>query len=268
MPAMSTAYTLLMEDQLRSIIAHDSKLKFREKCAGMIPAGVQSPLGDFPSDFSIRPRPKVVLVPRASSAATRRSAIPASMFRVFYERGDLPLQVSHASGNKLLWKTPLEKLDYHHYLPIFFDGIREQEEPVRFLAVQGMFDLIAAAKGTEKIVPVLPQLIIPMKTAMNSKDTILISTVLKAIQALLGTSPSVGKALVPYYRQLLPTFALFIGRNKNLGDRIDYGQRKGFCLGELINDTLLMLENSGGPDAFVNIKYMIPTYESAVFRGK
>jgi hypothetical protein len=30
----------------------------------------------------------------------------------------------------------LDKLDYHHYLPLFFDGIRETQEPYRFLAVQ------------------------------------------------------------------------------------------------------------------------------------
>ena len=33
-------------------------------------------------------------------------------------------------------QVDLEKLDYHHYLPIFFDGLREKEEPYRFLAVQ------------------------------------------------------------------------------------------------------------------------------------
>ena len=36
----------------------------------------------------------------------------------------------------------IEKLDYHHYLPIFFDGLREKEEPYRFLAVQGVFDML------------------------------------------------------------------------------------------------------------------------------
>lgn len=25
----------------------------------------------------------------------------------------------------------VEKLDYHHYLPIFFDGLREKEDPYR-----------------------------------------------------------------------------------------------------------------------------------------
>jgi hypothetical protein len=40
------------------------------------------------------------------------------------------------SWNKISWKVDIEKLDFHHYLPIFFDGLREKEEPYRFLAVQ------------------------------------------------------------------------------------------------------------------------------------
>jgi hypothetical protein len=47
-----------------------------------------------------------------------------------------------------------------------------------------------------------------------------------------------------------------------MGDRIHYSQRKGLVLGELIQETLEMMEHHGGPDAFANIKYMIPTYES------
>lgn len=48
-------------------------------------------------------------------------------------------------------------------------------------------------------------------------------------------------------------------RNKNLGDGIDYGQQQYDCLGELCNDTLILMEQHGGPDAFINIRYMIPT---------
>ena len=53
-------------------------------------------------------------------------------------------------------------------------------------------------------------------------------------------------------------------KNDNLGDKIDYSQRKGQNLGELIQTTLEMFEVNGGEDAFINIKYMIPTYESCV----
>ena len=49
-----------------------------------------------------------------------------------------------------------------------------------------------------------------------------------------------------------------------MGDKIDYAQRKNRDMGVLINDSLQMLEQHGGEDAFINIKYMIPTYESCV----
>ena len=56
-------------------------------------------------------------------------------------------------------------LDYHHYLPIFFEGLREPEEPMKFLADRGTDELII--NGKDKILPVLPQLIIPIKMAKN-----------------------------------------------------------------------------------------------------
>ena len=49
-----------------------------------------------------------------------------------------------------------------------------------------------------------------------------------------------------------------------MGDNIDYSQRKQKNLGDLIQQTLEMFEMHGGDDAFINIKYMIPTYESCV----
>lgn len=48
----------------------------------------------------------------------------------------------------------------------------------------------------------------------------------------------------------------------NCGDRIDYGQKNNMNLGDLIDETLQVLERHGGEDAFINIKYMVPTYES------
>lgn len=51
----------------------------------------------------------------------------------------------------------------------------------------------------------------------------------------------------------------------NLGDKIEYSQRKNENLGDLIQQTLEILEKNGGEDAYINIKYMIPTYESCMF---
>jgi hypothetical protein len=103
----------------------------------------------------------------------------------------------------------------------------------------------------------------------------------------------IGQALVPYYRQILPVLNIYKNKNKvrrlvdwaplrvapacfsgatarfaavlqNLGDMFDYGQRKNENIGDLIQETLQLFEKYGGEDAFINIKYLVPTYESCV----
>ena len=59
---------------------------------------------------------------------------------------------------------------------------------------------------------------------------------------------------------------LFFNKNVNCGDQMDYSQNKGENLGDLIEETLELLEVHGGEDAFINIKYMIPLYESNVLK--
>ena len=87
---------------------------------------------------------------------------------------------------------------------------------------------------------------------------------LKVLKSLVLSGDMIGEALVPYYRQILPIFNIFKAQNNNLGDAMDYSQRKDNCLGDLINSVLEVFEIHGGEDAFINIKYMIPTYESCV----
>ncbi len=91
--------------------------------------------GEFAAEVKPTPPP--------AGAYKRRDNPPNTAFRRFYERGDLPIAVDHrGSKNVIAWKVEIEKLDYHHYLPIFFDGIRETQEPYRFLAVKGVEDML------------------------------------------------------------------------------------------------------------------------------
>ena len=198
------------------------------------------------------------------AGAKERRPIPQTEFRRFYDRGDLPIAVAQRSKARVDWKVEIEKLDYHHYLPIFFDGLREKEEPYKLLATQGCYDLLE--KGGAKILPTIPQLIIPIKTALNTRDPEIICSTLKVMQQLVVSGDLIGEALVPYYRQLLPIFNLFktTHKRKNCGDNIDYGQRHRDDVGELIEETLQLFEIHGGEDAFINIKYMVPSYESCV----
>lgn len=66
--------------------------------------------------------------------------------------------------------------------------------------------------GGNRILPVIPQLIIPIKTALNTRDPAVIAVCLQLLQKLVLSGELVGQALVPYYRQILPIFNLYITR--------------------------------------------------------
>ncbi|XP_042330622.1 parkin coregulated gene protein isoform X2 [Sceloporus undulatus] len=154
----------------------------------------------------------VVKGPPAAGAFKERPIKPTA-FRKFYERGDFPIALEHDTrGNKIAWKVEIEKLDYHHYLPLFFDGLCEMQFPYEFFARQGIHDMLE--HGGNKILPVIPQIIIPIKI--------------------------------------------------NSGDGIDYSQQKRENIGDLIQETLEAFERYGGEDAYINIKYMVPTYQSCL----
>jgi len=203
-------------------------------------------------------------------ATSRRANPPNTDLRMFYERGDLPVQMDHRGvANALMWKVDIDQLDYHHYLPIFFTGLREVEAPYHFIAQQGCRDLITQGMGqNNKVLPVVPQLIIPIKEALNTRDSGVMLKVLRVLVDLVTTGDEmeggnlIGQALVPYYRQILPVLNIFLSKKTDLGDGIDYSQQNNEDIGEEITNTLEALERSGGTDAFINIKYLIPTYES------
>lgn len=180
------------------------------------------------------------------------------------------MQIDHGGvHNRIAWKVPIEQLDFHHHLPIFFDGLREVEEPYAFLAKQGVYDMMTLA--SHKVLPVIPQLIIPIKTALNTRNRSVIIKVLKVLQEFVTCDKDgqhlVGQALVPYYRQILPVFNLFIRQhNSNLGGVNESSKEdKGEDLGTIVMETLETFEIHGGDAAFINILYIVPVYQSVVW---
>ena len=94
-----------------------------------------------------------------------RRKITPSDFRLHYDRGDLPVLVKHERGTSIQWKDPtFDKFNYQLFLPIFVDGIREVTDPYRFIAIRGTFDILDHVK--DNIVKIIPQLILPLKTAL------------------------------------------------------------------------------------------------------
>lgn len=192
------------EDQLKSIISKQNNESYKPWKNNYAPKNPHSPFGDFPKEHlpkeklkdthhepiheythsgslakhskqqGIGGRSTSTLEKKAEfqkpvpkSGAFQKRDIPASEFRRYYDRGDLPIRVDYQNSlPKLVWKVSVESLDYHHYLPIFFDGVREKFDPYRSFAILGTNDLLE--KGGNKILPVIPQLIIPIKSIFPS----------------------------------------------------------------------------------------------------
>jgi len=220
-------------------------------------------IGGNSSSLAVK-KQKEATKPSKTGVYWAAKSVESTLFKKYYDRGDLPIAVnSQGAQRKVQWKLEPELLDYHLYLPIFFEGLRETEEPYKFLAFQGCDELLE--RGGSKILPVLPQLIIPIKKALSTKRHDILCVTFKKLQKLVLANEMIGEALVPYYRQILPIFNLFKYKRLNIGDKIDYAQRKNENLAELIQETLEIFEKHGGEDAYINIKYMIPTYESCMF---
>jgi Parkin co-regulated protein len=295
----SLAAQLQLEDEFKAIVLHDRRFREKERKQGLLPKCPDSVFGNFPritapnlskdtkksaklltslnsdpSPILLRKRSQFRLqsshAPRIGTASGpkqaggyARQAVKPSEFRKIYARGDLPFyQGSHG----IHWRQSVESLDYHFILPIFVSGLREKEDPFRYFAVLGSFELVE--KSPEKVAPVVPQLILPLRAALKTKDPEVVTVVVKFIKFMVIKDPKIAEYLVPYFRQILPVFNLFASSNINTGDKIYYGQRKELCLGDLIEETLEYLETYGGPDSYANIKYLVPTYQSILVNNK
>ena len=133
----------------------------------------------------------------------------------------------------------------------------------------GILDLVERA--SHKIDgETIAKMIVPLKRALYTNDPIVISRVLLVLQKLArGNDGAIGIALVPFLNQLLPIINIIRERNQgrfyrnqrqcNIID--DHEKNVETDLLRLINETLVILEQFGGQDAFINIKFSVPTYE-------
>jgi hypothetical protein len=184
---------------------------------------------------------------------------------MLYERGDIPASVDHGGAggaSALRWRVDLAAIHAEDLLPVFLDGIRETEDPYRFLAVRGAEELIAAAGAS--VTDVLPALVPPLRRALVTRDRAVVATAALLLQALLRASPDAGRRLAPYYRQLLPTLRLYARGGSVARDGHDYGQRMRGPrnLAAIVDDTLCLMHRTGGTHALAGIQHFIPTFQS------
>ena len=146
-------------------------------------------------------------------------------------------------------------------LDFVFEGLREPADPCRFLAVTAVKDLLAA--GTyEKVAPVVPLLILPLRLALNTREPATIRRAITALQQLITvpsdprTGQSIGEAMAPFFRHLLPIFNLFKSNKAFASGHDDYHT----SLGEVMDETLHLFAAHGGPGAAREINRIVPLW--------
>ncbi|XP_054724575.1 parkin coregulated gene protein homolog [Uloborus diversus] len=167
-----------------------------------------------------------------------------------------------ARPHDLRWMVDINMLDFEYYLPIFADALYDTQYPFDILSRNGIIEMLKTAK--DRVIPVLPDVVRGIKKALVTEIPQAMMNACVVIQMLATASPLVGLALIKYYRKLLiPTFAKYktAGMKFKEGE-IDYGQNRR-RLGKIIDETLDLLDKTGGTDAYVEIKYAVPTYESS-----
>ena len=187
----------------------------------------------------------------------------ATIFRTAYERGRLPVKIKHGAVAKLAWARTLDRTDILSLLPLFVEGMQEKTNPYRYVAINGANDILAMA-DTDTLVAALPEMVTGLKKLLESNCRHNIVNALKIIQFLTKSDEKVAYALVPFYRMLLFQCSLFKSKKRCTMDKVDYAElkRDGRMVGEIIEETLDLLEATGGPDAFPNVKWMVCTFES------
>lgn len=206
----------------------------------------------------------IAKAPSGAAASTMPRSSLKTMLPTRYKRNEFPFIIGHkAVGNTIQWTCKQEEIDIEAMLPLFFEGLREKEQPFSVIANEGILQLLrlSVIRG-EPLGPILPRCSAGLRAAFTSGDDAVLRTALRRMQDLLRADATVGRALLPLYPQLLPPLNNYIQLRSNLGDGIEYGQRVDPDIGALVLDTIELLEHRTGLTAFDRIKRFIPTYQS------
>jgi len=206
----------------------------------------------------------IAKAPSGAAASTMPRSSLKTMLPTRYKRNEFPFIIGHkAVGNTIQWTCKQEEIDIEAMLPLFFEGLREKEQPFSVIANEGILQLLrlSVIRG-EPLGPILPRCSAGLRAAFTSGDDVVLRTALRRMQDLLRADATVGRALLPLYPQLLPPLNNYIQLRSNLGDGIEYGQRVDPDIGALVLDTIELLEHRTGLTAFDRIKRFIPTYQS------
>uniref|UniRef100_A0A915EQW1 Uncharacterized protein n=1 Tax=Ditylenchus dipsaci TaxID=166011 RepID=A0A915EQW1_9BILA len=188
-------------------------------------------------------------------------------FLRLYEDRQFPIRITSGGSwrnnqqtRSLEWQVDpnqLKAYDKRELLRRFAVGLPVEKEPYCLIAVQGFKDLLSTAHGAQMLAESLTDVVPSIRKGLNSPrlwKKLEMLELLRQITEMAG----IGPLLVPFYRMILPP--LRVGKATRVSTDISTSDRDR--LQNSIDKTLMTLEQTGGPNAYINIKYLIPEHQS------
>ncbi|KAF5838610.1 hypothetical protein DUNSADRAFT_2519 [Dunaliella salina] len=131
---------------------------------------------------------------------------PSTIFRYLYDNGTIDFVSIRPGGvtNKLVWGQWVKRgvmswggspadVEIGKWLPIFMEGVREYEEPYRFLAIRGSEALICeAASGTgDQLLQCAAECVPPLRKALDTREPTAVAIALELMLLVLRIDPRV-----------------------------------------------------------------------------
>lgn len=150
---------------------------------------------------------------------------------------------------RLHWDTNPSQLAYDPLLVTCFEGLLETEHPFVFVARQGCKELLTADGAADKTIPLIPRLVMPLRSALMNSDSGIFNAGLEILKYFL--SRLLSELVGPYLNTHVHLFLQHLG--KKLADR---------NLRDKVFETLMVIEEQGGEEVVQVIKSKIPTYRT------
>lgn len=111
----------------------------------------------------------------------------SSKFEQFYLQNKLPCQINHGSiKNELIWTNGNKphEIDVCIYLPLFFEGLKENKYPYDFISKEAIKAICAQDNIRVKSEPVFSQLVTALRECLCSSDDRVFSNGLLGLKCL------------------------------------------------------------------------------------
>ncbi|KAJ3105332.1 hypothetical protein HDU97_008229 [Phlyctochytrium planicorne] len=102
------------------------------------------------------------------------------------------------------WSQPPSALDYNPLFLTLLEGLRETEHPHIFLVPEALKAMIEAPLARQKISPLMPLAVAPLRAGLASKEK---TVILSSLSLLPRLATCLGKPLLPYLQTILPPVA-------------------------------------------------------------